>query len=136
MMYGAKEKKKILVVDDDIIFLSTAELFLKDEYEIYKANSGEEALDYINNQKLVPHLIMLDIVMPNMDGWTVYNKIRTINDLKKTPVVFLTSINEEEEKKHALKIGASDYITKPFNLTDLRSRIKKIILSTAMTNKA
>jgi len=136
MMYGAKEKKKILVVDDDIIFLSTAELFLKDEYEIYKANSGEEALDYINNQKLVPHLIMLDIVMSNMDGWTVYNKIRAINDLKKTPVVFLTSINEEEEKKRALKIGASDYITKPFNLTDLRSRIKKIILSTAMTNKA
>jgi len=131
MMYGANEKKKILVVDDDEIFLSTAELFLKDEYEIHKANSGAETLDLVNNQNLVPDLIMLDILMPNMDGWEVFNKIRAINNCKKTPIVFLTTVNEEEEKKRALKIGAADYITKPFNLTDLRSRIKKIITSTA-----
>lgn len=135
MTYSSKEKKKILVIDDDIILLSTAELFLKDEYEIFKANSGAEALDYLNNQKLVPHLIMLDILMPDMDGWEVYNKIKAVNGYKRIPIVFLTSIIEEEEKKRAQKIGASDYITKPYNFTDLRSRIKKIILSTAMTKK-
>jgi DNA-binding response OmpR family regulator len=135
MKYGSNEKKKILVVDDDIIFLSTAELFLKDEYEIYKANSGTEALDYLSNQNLVPHLIMLDILMPNMDGWEVYNKIRVMNNFKKMPIVFLTSINEATERKCARKMGAADYITKPFNLTDLRNRIKKAILNTAMTNK-
>jgi CheY-like chemotaxis protein len=68
MTRGTFEKKKILVVDDDAIFLSTAELFLKDEYELYKTNSGEEALDFLNNQKIVPQLIMLDLILPNMDG--------------------------------------------------------------------
>ncbi|MDR2702524.1 MAG: response regulator [Spirochaetaceae bacterium] len=135
MTYGANEKKRILVIDDDTIFLTTAELFLKDEYEMYKANSGEEAMKLLNDQKIVPHLIMLDILMPNMDGWQIYNKLKALNDYKEIPVVFLTSMNEETEKKRAQKIGAADYITKPFNLTDLRSRIKKIILSTAMTNK-
>jgi DNA-binding response OmpR family regulator len=136
MAFGANEKKKILVVDDDSVFLSTAELFLKDEYEIYKANSGEEALNCLFNENLTPSLIMLDILMPNMDGWEVYNKIRAANAYKKLPVVFLTSVNEEAEKKRAYKVGAADYITKPFNLTDLRSRIKKILTSTTMTNRA
>ena len=120
-------KKKILVVDDDEIQLTTAELFLKNEYEVFKMNSGSDALEYLNSNKFVPNLIMLDIIMPNMDGWQVFNKIRAINFLENVPIVFLTSIEEETEKKKAQKIGAADYITKPYNMTDLKSRVKGAI---------
>ena len=123
MANGTNEKKKILMVDDDEIQLTTAELFLKNEYEVYKMKSGKEALEYINENKFVPNLIMLDIVMPEMDGWAVLKKIKAIDFLKNVPIVFLTSIDEELDKKQALKMGISDYITKPFNMTNLKSRI-------------
>ena len=120
-------KKKILVVDDDEIQLTTAELFLKNEYEVFKMSSGSEALEYLSSNKFVPDLIMLDIIMPNMDGWVVFNKIKAIDFLKNVPIVFLTSIEEEAEKKKAQQIGAADYITKPYNMTDLKSRVKGAI---------
>ena len=120
-------KKKVLIVDDDEIQLTTAELFLKNEYEVLKMSSGSEALEYLNSNKFVPNLIMLDIIMPNMDGWQVFDKIRAINFLENVPIVFLTSVEEEAEKKKAQKIGASDYITKPYNMTDLKSRVKNAI---------
>jgi len=120
------KKLKIFLIDDDDIHLTTAELFLKNEYEIHKAHSGQEALDYINTNNLVPHIILLDIMMPNMNGWEVFKKIRAIASLKDVPIAFLTSIAEEEEKKKAYKLGVVDYIIKPFNMTELKSRISEI----------
>ena len=125
-MAGDK-KMKIFLIDDDEIHLTTAELFLKDEYEIHKVQSGEEALEYINNNKFVPNLILLDIVMQGMSGWDTFKKLREINSLKNIPIVFLTSIAEEEEKKRAYKMGIADYIMKPFNMTELKARVKEII---------
>jgi DNA-binding response OmpR family regulator len=127
MNNGTIEKKKILLVDDDDIQLTIAEISLKDEYEIYKARSGNEALKLLYNKEFTPSLIVLDIIMPNMDGWEVFNRIRTISFLKNVPIVFLTSIEGETEKRHAYEIGITDYITKPFNDDDLRKRIKEII---------
>jgi len=121
------KKMKIFLIDDDEIHLTTAELFLKDEYEIHKVQSGEEALEYINNNKFVPNLILLDIVMQGMSGWDTFKKLREINSLKNIPIVFLTSIAEEEEKKRAYKMGIADYIMKPFNMTELKARVKEII---------
>ena len=121
------EKKKILLVDDDEIHLTTAELFLKNEYEIHKAKSGDEVLEYLQNNKLVPNLIMLDVIMPNMNGWEVFKRLKAIDRLKNVPIVFLTSESEETEKKRAFKMGAADYILKPFNFTDLKRRLKDII---------
>ncbi|MCL1813247.1 MAG: response regulator [Treponema sp.] len=124
------EKKKILLVDDDEIHLTTAELFLKDEYEIHKTQSGAEALEFLQNNKPAPKLIMLDVMMPNMNGWEVFKKIRAIDFLKNIPIVFLTSEDDEEDKKRAQKLGAADYIIKPFNFTDLKRRIKDVITKT------
>jgi len=126
-MIGLNDKKKILLVDDDEIHLTTAELFLKDEYEIHKAKSGNEALTYLNNNEFVPDLIMLDLIMPNMDGWEVFKRIKPIGSLKNTPIAFVTSEGGNEEKKRAYAMGIADYITKPFNMTDLKSRIKEIL---------
>jgi len=124
----ADDKKiKILLIDDDEIHLTTAELFLKDEYEIHKVQSGKEALEYINNNKFIPNLILLDVVMPNMNGWDVFKKIREIGSLKNVPIAFVTSLADEEEKKKAYKMGIADYIMKPFNMTELKSRVKEII---------
>jgi len=121
------KKTKILLIDDDEIHLTTAELFLKDEYEIHKTQSGKEALEYINNNKFVPNLILLDIVMPNMSGWEVFKKLKEINSLKNIPIAFVTSLSDAEEKKKAYKMGIADYIMKPFNMTELKSRVKEII---------
>ena len=126
-MVNDAKKRKILLVDDDDIQLITAELFLKDEYEICKAKSGDEALKYLSSKEFIPHLIMLDILMPNMDGWEVFKRIKAINFLKDVPIVFLTSVEGEAEKKRAYKMGVTDYITKPFNMTILKGRIREIL---------
>ncbi|MDR0472422.1 MAG: response regulator [Treponema sp.] len=122
-----EKKKKVLLIDDDEIHLITAELFLKNDYEVYKMKSGSEALEYLTSNKLVPNIILLDIVMPNMSGWEVFVKIKAIDSLKNVPIVFLSSITEEEEKKRAYKMGIAGFITKPFNMTDLISEIKEVI---------
>jgi putative two-component system response regulator len=120
-------KKKILLIDDDEVHLSTTELFLKDEYEILKAISGEDALKYLYNNEFTPDLIMLDIIMPYMDGWEVFNRIKAIGLLKNVPIVFLTSEDGEREKKRARELGAVDYITKPYTKTFLIETINEII---------
>jgi len=120
-------KKKILLIDDDEMHLITAELYLKDEYEIYKVKSGEEALDQLKNNEFVPNLVLLDIVMSGMNGWEVFKKIRAIPSLKNLPIAFLTSENDQTEKDRAFKIGAADYITKPYNMTLLKSKVKDIL---------
>ena len=119
--------KKVFMVDDDEIHLSTAELFLKDEFEVHKAKSGVEALKYLQNSQVIPDLIMLDIIMPDMDGWEVFKRIRAINTLKNVPIMFLTSSAGEVERKKARILGAADYMTKPFNMTLLKSTIHDIL---------
>jgi DNA-binding response OmpR family regulator len=121
------KKKKVLLVDDDEMHLITAELFLKNEYEIRKTKSGQEALECLNNKEFVPNVILLDIMMPNMNGWEVFKRIRAIDFLNKVPIVFLTGEEDETEKNRAYKIGIADYITKPYNMTDLIRRIKDVL---------
>jgi DNA-binding response OmpR family regulator len=119
-------KKKVLLIDDDEMHLTTAELYLKDDYEILKVKSGEEALNRLNNNEFVPDVVLLDIVMPGMNGWEVFKKIRT-SSLKSVPIAFLTTENAQSEKDRATKLGAADYITKPFNMTLLKSKVKDIL---------
>jgi DNA-binding response OmpR family regulator len=123
----AMSAEKVLLIDDDEIHLVTAELFLKSEYEIHKAKSGQEALDYLCGNKFVPNIILLDLIMPNMSGWEVFKRIKAIDFLSEVPIVFLTAETDEAEKKRAFKMGISDYIFKPFNMTDLKAKIKNII---------
>jgi PleD family two-component response regulator len=127
MFENVNEKKKILLIDDDEIHLMTAELYLKNEHEIYKMKSGNEALEYLTNNEIIPDLILLDIIMPNMDGWETFKKIKAIDKLKNVPIVFITSVMGENEKKRAFKIGIVDYIVKPFNMVELKHSVNEIL---------
>jgi len=121
------EKKKILLVDDDDIQLTIAEILLKDEYDIYKALSGNDALKYFYGKNFTPDLILLDILMPFMDGWEVFNRIKAIGFLKNVPIAFLTSVDGVEAIDKAFKLGSADFITKPYKQDELKKRIKKIL---------
>jgi len=118
--------KKILIVDDNDVHLMIANNILKDKYEIVTAKSGKEALGMLS-KGLVPNLILLDILMPEMDGWETYNLIKGISLLRDVPIAFLTSLNGVREKMYASNIGAADMITKPYEGADLLSRVEKMV---------
>jgi len=120
------EKKKILVVDDDTIHLVMVTEVLKEDYDLITAKSGKEALGLFY-QGLVPNLILLDLIMPGMDGWHTYTRIKALSNLHDTQIAFLTSSDNPKDIQHAQEIGAVDYIKKPYNKDDLLRRVEKII---------
>ena len=120
------EVKKILIVDDSDVHLLIADNILKDKYETVKAKSGKEALSLLS-KGLVPNLILLDILMPEMDGWETYNLIKGISLLRDVPIAFLTSLSGTREKLYAANIGAADMIAKPYEGTELLNRVEKMI---------
>jgi len=120
------EKKKILVVDDDSIHLEMVSVVLSNDYEVSTAQSGEDALGLFY-QGIVPQLILLDLIMPDMDGWDTYKRIKAISGLHDAPIAFFTSSNNPKDIQHAKEMGAVDYIKKPFDKNDLLRRVEKII---------
>jgi DNA-binding response OmpR family regulator len=123
------KNQEILLVDDDEIQLALIEGILKTEYAVVQTKSGGEALGYLYGGS-VPDLSLLDILMPRMNGWETFNRIRAISVLQNVPIVFLTSLEGTEEEKRALVMGAADYITKPINAKELMERIKNVIEKT------
>ena len=119
-------RKQILIIDDNEFHLSVARLLLQKDYDITGAQSGKDALDHIVNG-LKPDLILLDIIMPSMDGWEVYNRLKAISYLSGVPIAFLTSVEESKDKNRAIEIGAADYFVKPYNEADLKFRIAKML---------
>jgi methyl-accepting chemotaxis protein/CheY-like chemotaxis protein len=120
------ERKKILIVDDDSIHLEMVEAVLSNEYDVSSAKSGKEALGLFY-QGLIPHLILLDLIMPDMDGWSTYSRVKAISSLYDTPIAFFTTSNDPKDIKHAHEIGAVDYIKKPYDKDDLLRRVGRII---------
>jgi methyl-accepting chemotaxis protein len=120
------EKQKILMVDDDAIHLEMVHEVLKGEYDIVTARSGKEALGLFY-QGLVPRLILLDLVMPGMDGWDTYDRIKAIGGLHNTHIAFFTASDDPKDKERANKMGAVDYIRKPYDTDDLLNRIRRIL---------
>jgi len=120
------EKKKILVVDDEEIDLEMVGSVLQSKYDMFTAKSGKEALGLFY-QGLVPNLILLDLIMPDMDGWDTYGKIKAIGGLHDIPIAFFTVSDDPKDIKHAHEIGAVDYIKKPYDKDDLLNRIGKIL---------
>jgi len=113
---------KVLVVDDNEDNLMILREGLGDIYDVLIAGSGEQALD-IARRKPRPDIILLDIQMPNMDGYTVIKKLHQRISTKNIPVIFVTALSEIQDELHGLELGAVDYITKPINLGLLRRRI-------------
>jgi len=119
-------KKTILMIDDDEVHLSIAENMLSGKYEIYTEKSGKAALDRLSDG-FIPDLIFLDVIMPGMDGWEVYRRIREINYLANVPVAFFTSLSEKIDIMHAHDIGAVDFLMKPFDKEDLLKRVSSML---------
>lgn len=111
---------KILVVDDEASIVNIISYSLtKEGYEYITANDGEEGLDLFHKEK--PDLVLLDIMMPKMDGYAVCKKIRETSD---TPIIMLTARADEVDKVLGLEMGADDYVTKPFSNRELMARVK------------
>jgi methyl-accepting chemotaxis protein/CheY-like chemotaxis protein len=120
------EKQKILIADDDTIHLEMVEAVLSGKYDVSTAKSGKEALGLFY-QGLVPKLILLDLIMPEMDGWDTFSRIKAISGLHNTPIAFFTASSDPKDIERAHEMGAIDYIKKPFDKDDLLERIEKII---------
>ncbi|MFR2878281.1 MAG: response regulator transcription factor [Anaerovoracaceae bacterium] len=110
----------ILICDDEKDIVSALKIYLaSDDYNLYEAYDGREAIEIIEKNDI--HLILLDIMMPGMDGMQVLNTIRRERN---TPVIFLTAKSEDTDKILGLNVGADDYVTKPFNPVELLARVK------------
>ena len=116
---------KILLVDDVATNLKCVSQSLKDKYQFITAKSGEEALKLIKEEK--PDLILLDICMPDMDGYEVLERIKAEKDGADIPVVFLTGESNIESEVKGRELGAVDFMRKPFMPATLIERIQKIL---------
>lgn len=110
----------VLVADDDREIREGIEIYLRNEgYRVLKAADGKEALELLGAHEV--HLLILDIMMPNMDGITATFKIR---ELQNIPIIMLSAKAEDSDKIHGLSVGADDYVTKPFHPLELMARVK------------
>ena len=114
---------KILVADDDLNICELLRLYLEKEgFEVVMAHDGEEAVAKFESEK--PSLILLDIMMPKLDGWQVCRQIRQKSDC---PIIMLTAKGETFDKILGLELGADDYVVKPFDAKEVIARIKAIM---------
>ena len=114
------EHQTILVVDDDREIVESICIFLKAEgYEVLKAYDGLEALDIVYEKEV--HLVLLDVMMPSLDG---IEALMTLRKSKNIPVILISAKSEDNDKILGLTAGADDYVTKPFNPSELRARVK------------
>jgi len=116
-------KETILVVDDSAFNLRMLENELQDRYRVLTARSGDEALRVIGRGQ-VPDLILLDVEMPDMDGYEVCRLLKGDPDTRDIPVIFITAMDGEDDEERGLLVGAIDYIRKPYSLPILRVRIQ------------
>ena len=117
--------KQILIVDDVAADLESAVEVLKDSYDITARDSGKKALTFL--QDMQPDLILLDVNMPDMNGYEVMEELKKDRKLNEIPVIFLTAQSDQESEIKGLKMGAMDFVRKPFEPEIMRSRIDKIL---------
>ncbi|MBQ1208747.1 MAG: response regulator transcription factor [Lachnospiraceae bacterium] len=114
---------KILVVDDEALLVKGIRLNLQNEgYEVITGSDGLEAVRLVQEQS--PNLVVLDVMMPNMDGMTACSKIREFSNI---PIILLTAKTDDMDKLMGFEHGADDYLTKPFNILELKARIRALL---------
>lgn len=125
------DNKRILVVDDDVNICELLRLYLeKDGYQTFVANDGEQALKLAELHN--PDLILLDIMLPVLDGWQVCREIRKTSNV---PIIMLTAKGETFDKVLGLELGADDYVTKPFDTKEVVARMKAVLRRTGESEK-
>lgn len=115
-------KNKILIVDDTSLYSDMLVEALHEEYELMTATDGRKAMDSLDAFR--PDLVLLDVMMPEMNGFEVLQRIKDDENMKNVPVIMLTSLTDEIDEDKGLSIGATDYIRKPFNLKFLKNKIR------------
>ncbi|MDM8560728.1 response regulator [Candidatus Parabeggiatoa sp. HSG14] len=120
-----KPKKIVLIVDDQEIMREALEGVLKNEgYELAFASNGPEALN--KAAQLLPDIILLDVMMPGMDGFEVCQRLRADSTLAKVPVIMVTALDNRDSRLQGIKAGADDFISKPYDILELRTRVQTI----------
>src|SRR5207248_6606994 len=119
-------KGRILVVEDDFDISNMLRIYFTGQgFEVSVAPRGNDALAM--TRQSLPHLIVLDIMLPDMDGYAVCKQLRTTTRTSHIPIIFLTQKDERSDKIAGLELGADDYITKPFDIEELKLRVKNAI---------
>ena len=119
-------KARILVVEDDADIANMLKIYFSSQgYDVDIAARGEEALE--KTRQNMPHLIVLDIMLPDIDGYEVCRRLRTSTRTSHIPIIFLTQKDERSDRLQGLELGADDYITKPFDIEELRLRVQNAI---------
>lgn len=121
-------RSKVLIVDDDHKLVEAIELyFSRVGYDVITAADGLQGMQQMYSQR--PDLIILDVMMPKMDGWETCRRIREISDV---PVIMLTARGQESDRVMGLKLGADDYVAKPFSLKELEARVEAVLRRTRL----
>ncbi len=119
-------RKKILMVDDAATILMMEKMFLsKEPYDLITAKDGQDAVEKAESER--PDLILMDVVMPKMDGFEAVQKIRENEATKSIPIIMVTTRGEEKNMEKAYKNGCNDYVTKPINSSELLTKIRNLL---------
>ena len=118
---------RLMIVEDDVDISNMLRIYFQSQdYDVSVAQRGEDALEMCRQQ--LPHIIVLDIMLPDMDGYDVCRNLRGNLRTSHIPIIFLTQKDERSDKIHGLELGADDYITKPFDLEELKLRVKNAMV--------
>jgi class 3 adenylate cyclase len=120
-----KRRFRVLIVDDEPMNVELLEAYLSTQYEIAKAYDGEKALEKVNNEP--PDLILLDIMMPGLNGYEVCKRLKGDDKINFIPIVMVTALKEQDEKIKGLEAGADDFLTKPVDSSELLARVKSLL---------
>lgn len=119
------DMKTILVVDDTETNIDILLDILDEDFEVSVATDGESCLEFIEEE--LPDLILLDIMMPGMDGYEVCGRLKADGRTSNIPIVFITAKDDESDRKKGLELGALDYIAKPFDTATVKSTVEKYL---------
>lgn len=116
------DKKTILIIEDETINLNILVEILKDEYTLILEKNGTRAISRAENQ--MPDLILLDIMLPDLDGYSIITAFKNNDQTKEIPVIFISSLNDVKDEEKGLMLGAVDYIVKPYNAPIIKARVR------------
>lgn len=118
--------KKVLVIDDEAVMRKLLEQFLKDRYEVTPMENGQDALDWMHSGN-IPDLVVADLNMPKLNGFEFIEKVRESGYFEDLPLIVLSGEESSTERIRCLKLGANDYLIKPFNPEELSLRIDNLL---------
>ena len=121
----SKNKDIILIVDDEEMNINLLEAYLMNDYQIIKAYTGTEALERVKEKK--PDLVLLDVMMQDMNGYTVCDKLKSSPETQFIPVVMVTSLSGREDRIQGISAGADDFLTKPLDRLELKTRVSSLL---------